>query len=152
MHQPRKIGGPQLSCNNNFMRAISAILPEAQSEKQGLLFKEWIPLALVKPDYAENTNSAGNQHVENNEEKKRTHPMQCHCYTLPLLQPSICLPPCTHGPHTTQPRTLDTINHISTIIIIILLLLLLLLLLPTTLYIHHLGISLHRIDYQTITH
>jgi hypothetical protein len=25
MHQPRKIGGPQLSYNNNFTRAISAV-------------------------------------------------------------------------------------------------------------------------------
>ncbi len=51
MHQPRKIGGPQLSCNNNFARAISAILPKVQSEKQGLLFRDWIPLALAEPEW-----------------------------------------------------------------------------------------------------
>jgi hypothetical protein len=46
MHQPRKIGGPQLSYNNNFTRAITAILPNIQSENQGLRFKEWILIAL----------------------------------------------------------------------------------------------------------
>ncbi len=108
MHQPRKIGGPQLSYNNNFMRAISAIIPKAQSEKQGLLFKEWIPLALIEPEWlnlinayfesckttdkdkedaenAENSNSAGNQHMENNGGEKRTHPMHTHVPTLVLV-------------------------------------------------------------------
>ncbi len=46
MCQPRKTGGQQLSCNNNFARAISAVIPDTQSEKQGLPFKDWIPLAL----------------------------------------------------------------------------------------------------------
>jgi hypothetical protein len=53
---PRKTGGPQLTCNNNFLKAINAILPEETlSSKQGL-FKEWIPLAkeeAVWTDYIE---------------------------------------------------------------------------------------------------
>jgi len=48
MHQPRKAGGQQLSCNNNFAHAITAILPDAHLEKQGLPFKKWIPLASDK--------------------------------------------------------------------------------------------------------
>jgi hypothetical protein len=51
MYQPRKIGGPQLSCNNNFARAISAILPDNQSGDKGLPFKEWIPIALNEPEW-----------------------------------------------------------------------------------------------------
>jgi hypothetical protein len=43
MHQPKKPGGQQLSCNNNFARAITAVLPNLPREKQGLLFKDWIP-------------------------------------------------------------------------------------------------------------
>jgi hypothetical protein len=43
MHQPKKLGGQQLSCNNNFARAITAVLPNLLREKQGLLFKDWIP-------------------------------------------------------------------------------------------------------------
>jgi hypothetical protein len=50
MGEPRKKGGPQLSCNNNFMRAILTIILNTQSEKQGLLFKEWIPLACNEPE------------------------------------------------------------------------------------------------------
>jgi hypothetical protein len=45
MHRPRKAGGQQLSCNNNFAHAITAILPDAHLERQGLPFKKWIPLA-----------------------------------------------------------------------------------------------------------
>jgi hypothetical protein len=48
MNQPRKAGGQQLSCNNNFARAISAVLP--QIDHHGVLFKEWIPTAANKPD------------------------------------------------------------------------------------------------------
>jgi hypothetical protein len=44
MHKTRKKGGPQLSCNNNFARAVSAIIRNIQSEDQGLLFKDWILL------------------------------------------------------------------------------------------------------------
>jgi hypothetical protein len=41
----KKTGGVQHSCNNNFAKAISAILPEKkQLYKQGL-FKDWIPEA-----------------------------------------------------------------------------------------------------------
>jgi hypothetical protein len=39
MHQPRKVGGLKLSCNNNFAKAISAVVPCIHSEHQGLLFK-----------------------------------------------------------------------------------------------------------------
>ncbi len=51
MYQPRKIGGPQLSCNNNFARAISAILPDIQSGDKALPFKEWIPIVLNEPEW-----------------------------------------------------------------------------------------------------
>jgi hypothetical protein len=45
MHQTRKAGSQQLSCNNNFARTITAILPDTLLEKQGLPFKKWITLA-----------------------------------------------------------------------------------------------------------
>ncbi len=48
MHQPRKAGGQQLSCNNNFTRAVCAIIPNIQAEHQGLLFRDWFPLALSR--------------------------------------------------------------------------------------------------------
>ena len=41
IHGPRKIGKPQLSCNNNFLTAIQACLPElSENDDQGL-FKIW---------------------------------------------------------------------------------------------------------------
>jgi hypothetical protein len=41
IHGPRKIGKPQLSCNNNFLTAIQACLPElSEIDDQGL-FKIW---------------------------------------------------------------------------------------------------------------
>jgi hypothetical protein len=46
MHKPRKPGGQQLSCNNNFARAITAVIPDTQLENQGLLFKKWILIAI----------------------------------------------------------------------------------------------------------
>ena len=57
MHRPRKIGGPQLSCNNNFARAVSAIVPNIQSENRGLLFKDWIPLALNESEWLNSVNA-----------------------------------------------------------------------------------------------
>jgi len=46
-----------LSCNNNFAKQISAVVPSIQSEHQGLLFKDWIPLAINKSDWL-NTGNA----------------------------------------------------------------------------------------------
>jgi hypothetical protein len=46
MHQPRKAGGHQLSYNYNFAKAISAVVPSTTLKNQGLLFIEWIPLAM----------------------------------------------------------------------------------------------------------
>jgi hypothetical protein len=44
----RKVGAPQLSCNNNFLLTVKAFLPEdLLSNNQGL-FKEWIPIAKNK--------------------------------------------------------------------------------------------------------
>jgi hypothetical protein len=51
MHQPRKAGGQQLSCNNNFARAICAVIPNIQSEHQGLLFRDWLPLTLDESEW-----------------------------------------------------------------------------------------------------
>jgi hypothetical protein len=48
LNQPRKAGGQQLSCNNNFARAISAVLP---LDHCGALFKEWIPIAANEIDW-----------------------------------------------------------------------------------------------------
>jgi hypothetical protein len=48
MNQPRKAGGQQLSCNNSFARAISAVLP---LDHDGALFKEWIPSAANETDW-----------------------------------------------------------------------------------------------------
>jgi len=46
MNKSRKIGAPQLTCNNNFARVIAQILPKhlLLSNDQAPL-KEWIPLA-----------------------------------------------------------------------------------------------------------
>jgi hypothetical protein len=46
INKPRKNGAPQLTCNSNFARAISDILPleRTLSNNSGLL-KEWLPLA-----------------------------------------------------------------------------------------------------------
>jgi hypothetical protein len=46
MCQPRKIGGQQLSYNNNFTRATSATIFNTQPESKGIFFREWTPLAL----------------------------------------------------------------------------------------------------------
>ena len=51
MHLPRKAGGQQLSCNNNFARAISAVTLNALPESQALLFREWMPLALDENEW-----------------------------------------------------------------------------------------------------
>jgi hypothetical protein len=53
MHKSRKPGGQQLSCNNNFARAITAVIPDTQLESQGLLFKKWIPIAINKEKWME---------------------------------------------------------------------------------------------------
>ena len=117
------------------MRAISAIIPKAQSEKQGLLFKEWIPLALIEPEWlnlinayfesckttdedkedaenAENTNSAGNKHMENNGGEKEDTP---HAHTCTNTSTST-----TSTNIASSCRTLDTINCIRKVIINIL--------------------------------
>ena len=39
---PRKIGRPQNSCNNNFLVAISALIPEVKKNGK---FQSWTPLA-----------------------------------------------------------------------------------------------------------
>ena len=57
MHQPRKVGGLQLSWKNNFSKAISAVVPCIHSEHQGLLFKNWIPLALNESDWLNTINA-----------------------------------------------------------------------------------------------
>ncbi len=57
MHQPRKVGGLKLSCNNNFAKAISAVVLGIQSKHQGLLFKDWIPLALNESDWLNTINA-----------------------------------------------------------------------------------------------
>jgi hypothetical protein len=46
MNQPRKASGQQLSCNNNFAKAIAAVLSDTEQPNQGLLFRDWIPLTL----------------------------------------------------------------------------------------------------------
>jgi hypothetical protein len=46
MNQPRKIGGQQLLCNNNFANAIKVVVPNTQIGNQGLLFKEWVPITM----------------------------------------------------------------------------------------------------------
>jgi hypothetical protein len=46
-----------LSCNNNFARAVSAIVPNIQSENRGLLFKDWIPLALSESEWLNSVNA-----------------------------------------------------------------------------------------------
>jgi len=35
----------QLSCNNNFLKAVHAIVPELTEDEQGL-FKTWMPLTI----------------------------------------------------------------------------------------------------------
>ncbi len=57
MHQPRKTGGQQLSCNNNFAKAVSAVVPNSTLKNQGLLFKEWIPLAMTESEWLEYVNA-----------------------------------------------------------------------------------------------
>jgi hypothetical protein len=42
-NQPRKNGAPQLSCNNNFAKAITNILPGSLSNNQAI-FREWLPI------------------------------------------------------------------------------------------------------------
>ena len=51
MPQSKKSGGQQLSCNNNFARAISAVTLNALPESQDLLFREWMPLALDENEW-----------------------------------------------------------------------------------------------------
>jgi hypothetical protein len=51
MHQPRKVGGQQLSCNNNFAKAISAAVSDTVQPNQGLLFRDWIPLTLDEKEW-----------------------------------------------------------------------------------------------------
>jgi hypothetical protein len=50
--QPRKNGAPQLSCNNNFARAISHIIPNSLPKKQAIL-KEWLPISKDKNTWQE---------------------------------------------------------------------------------------------------
>jgi hypothetical protein len=51
MHLPRKAGGQQLSCNNNFAQAVSMVAPNIPQENQNLLFRDWIPLALDENEW-----------------------------------------------------------------------------------------------------
>jgi hypothetical protein len=50
--QPRKNGAPQLSCNNNFARATSHIIPNSLPNKQVIL-KEWLPISKDKNTWQE---------------------------------------------------------------------------------------------------
>jgi len=45
IQRPRKTGKPQYSCNNNFLNAIHACLPELTEDDQGL-FKKWTQLTM----------------------------------------------------------------------------------------------------------
>jgi hypothetical protein len=55
---PRSLdGGLQLSCNNYFAKAVLAVVPGIQSKHQGLLFKDWIPLALNESDWLNTINA-----------------------------------------------------------------------------------------------
>jgi hypothetical protein len=51
MHQPKKAGRQQLPCNNHFARAVTAVFPNLPRENQGLLFKDWISIALGKKEW-----------------------------------------------------------------------------------------------------
>jgi hypothetical protein len=42
-------GGPQLSCNNNFVKAISALVPDQTFKNHSL--KKWVLLALNKTEW-----------------------------------------------------------------------------------------------------
>jgi hypothetical protein len=48
INQPRKIGGQQLSSNNNFGRAIAAIVPNKRIGKSGLTIQGVDPLSLYR--------------------------------------------------------------------------------------------------------
>ena len=45
IQHPQKTGKPQYSCNNNFLNAIHAYLPELPEDDQGL-FKKWTQLTM----------------------------------------------------------------------------------------------------------
>jgi len=45
IQRPQKSGKPQYSCNNNFLDAIHACLPELIEDDQGL-FKKWTQLTM----------------------------------------------------------------------------------------------------------
>jgi hypothetical protein len=51
MSRSKKSGCQQLSCNNNFARATSALTLNALPESQDLLFREWMPLALDENEW-----------------------------------------------------------------------------------------------------
>jgi hypothetical protein len=54
MNQPRKIGGQQLSCNNNFASMIKAVVPNTQIGNQGLYFKSGSWVAWVIRNFLSN--------------------------------------------------------------------------------------------------
>jgi hypothetical protein len=44
-NKPRKSGAPQLTCNNNFVKAINDIFPHDLILSSNAPFKEWLPIA-----------------------------------------------------------------------------------------------------------
>ncbi len=116
--QPRKNGAPQLSCNNNFARAISHIIPNSLPKKQAIL-KEWLPISKDKNTWQEHIEiffeSCGTTDDDQNEyedEDNENHLMN------PEESPNESAPPwACHRTYTrnlrTSHRTLDTINSIS---------------------------------------
>ncbi len=43
LKKPKKLGGVQHSCNNNFAKAVSAIFDKKDQLSNNCLFKDWIP-------------------------------------------------------------------------------------------------------------
>jgi hypothetical protein len=109
INQPRKNDAPQLSRNNNFMKAIEYVLPDGSSNKQAIL-KEWHPVARNDWWWWNNDDEC-NEHNENesvipeNFENNGNDAGLKHTHTCKAPQ----YKPFMH----TQYRTIDTINSIS---------------------------------------
>ncbi len=77
MHLPRKAGGQQFSCNNNFAQAVSMVALNILQENQNLLFRDWIPLALDENEWLNLVNKyfescrTIDENRENGEQKKK---------------------------------------------------------------------------------
>ncbi len=52
INKPMKEGAPQLTCNNNFVKAINSILPcDRTLSNNSALLKEWMPIAKDKKNW-----------------------------------------------------------------------------------------------------